>query len=205
VAFCVARALQLIDASSLFSSQIRTAVSGVCFGSFQSRPSSAPEVGKTLDKMTGMKMLDQLYYTAPYIEQDKSQIGVDKEDTAAYAEFLKKMAGLFGRTGAGQSGIDRIQVTENPGCVADAAKKYLNITDPKAIAAFRSIRKETTAAGNIRFVGDRNADGHADEFWAAALAKHATKADGPAFIPVSFSRGRVGRAIASRRSREVFA
>ena len=139
VAFCVARALQLIDAPSLFSSQIKTAVSGVCFGSFQSRPASAPEVGKTLDKMTGLRMLDQLYYTAPYIEQDKSQIGVDKEDTAAYADFLKEMAGLFGRSGAGQTGIDRIQVTENPGCVADAAKKYLNITDPRAIAAIMKI------------------------------------------------------------------
>jgi hypothetical protein len=139
VAFCVARALQLIDAPSLFSSQIKTAVSGVCFGSFQSRPASAPEVGKTLDKMTGLRMLDQLFYTAPYIEQDKSQIGVDKEDTAAYADFLKEMAGLFGRPGAGQTGIDRIQVTENPGCVADAAKKYLNITDPKAIAAIMKI------------------------------------------------------------------
>jgi hypothetical protein len=130
----VARALQLIDASSLFSSQIQTAVSGVCFGSFQSRPSSAPEVGKTLDKMTGMRMLDQLFYTAPYIEQEKSQIGVDKEDTAAYSEFLKEMAGLFGKS-LGQGGVEKIQVTENPGCVADAAKKYLNITDPKAIAA----------------------------------------------------------------------
>lgn len=139
VAFCVARALQLIDAPSLFSSQIKTAVSGVCFGSFQSRPASAPEVGKTLDKMTGLRMLDQLYYTAPYIEQDKSQIGVDKEDTAAYAEFLKEMAGLFGRPGARQTGIEKIQVTENPGCVADAAKKYLNITDPRAIAAIMKI------------------------------------------------------------------
>jgi phage FluMu gp28-like protein len=46
--------------------------------------------------------------------------------------------------------------------------------DDKVIAAFRSIRKETTSAGNIRFVGDRNADGHADEFWAAALCKHAS-------------------------------
>ena len=45
--------------------------------------------------------------------------------------------------------------------------------DPKALAAFRSIRKETTSAGNIRFVGDRTADGHADEFWAAALSRHA--------------------------------
>jgi hypothetical protein len=89
--------------------------------------------------MTGLHMLDQLYYTTPYIEQDKSHIGVDKEDTAAYAEFLKTMTGLFGRSGAGQGGIERIQVTENPGCVADAAKKYLNITDPKAIAAIVKI------------------------------------------------------------------
>jgi len=52
--------------------------------------------------------------------------------------------------------------------------------DDKVVAAFRSIRKETTAAGNIRFVGDRTADGHADEFWAAALAIHARgHADAP--------------------------
>jgi phage FluMu gp28-like protein len=45
--------------------------------------------------------------------------------------------------------------------------------DPKIFSAFRSIRKETTSAGNIRFAGDRGVDGHADEFWAACLAKHA--------------------------------
>jgi phage FluMu gp28-like protein len=56
--------------------------------------------------------------------------------------------------------------------------------DPQTIAAFRSIRKETTAAGNIRFVGERTADGHADEFWAAALALHAAgTAKSPTFVP----------------------
>jgi phage FluMu gp28-like protein len=37
----------------------------------------------------------------------------------------------------------------------------------------RAIRKETTFAGNIRFTADRGKDGHADRFWALALALHA--------------------------------
>jgi len=35
------------------------------------------------------------------------------------------------------------------------------------------VRKEVTPAGNERFVADRDDEGHADEFWAMALALHA--------------------------------
>lgn len=37
-------------------------------------------------------------------------------------------------------------------------------------ADFRSIRKETTASGAVRYVGERSSAGHADRFWACALA-----------------------------------
>lgn len=37
----------------------------------------------------------------------------------------------------------------------------------------RAIKKTTTAAGNIRFDADRSENGHADRFWALALAIHA--------------------------------
>ena len=37
----------------------------------------------------------------------------------------------------------------------------------------RAIKKEVTAAGNIRFAADRGKNGHADRFWAGALARHA--------------------------------
>ncbi len=40
-------------------------------------------------------------------------------------------------------------------------------------ADLRAIKKETTVAGNIRFTADRGRNGHADRFWALALAKHA--------------------------------
>jgi len=36
-----------------------------------------------------------------------------------------------------------------------------------------SVRKTVTAAGNVRYEGERTADGHADRFWALALACHA--------------------------------
>jgi phage FluMu gp28-like protein len=46
---------------------------------------------------------------------------------------------------------------------------------PEVVADFRAIRKETTSAGNIRFTAERNSTGHADRFWAKALARHAAK------------------------------
>lgn len=46
--------------------------------------------------------------------------------------------------------------------------------DEKLRADLRGIKKETTASGNIRFVGDSE-DSHCDRFWAKALALHAGK------------------------------
>jgi len=52
--------------------------------------------------------------------------------------------------------------------------KSLRIPRDDAIRAdLRAIRKTTTAAGNLRFEADRGPEGHADRFWALALAVHA--------------------------------
>jgi phage FluMu gp28-like protein len=47
--------------------------------------------------------------------------------------------------------------------------------DPKIIASHRAVRKETTLSGNVRFVAESNEAGHADDFWAHALAIFAAK------------------------------
>ena len=64
-----------------------------------------------------------------------------------------------------------------------AAFEDLNIripSDPQLRADLRAIKKETTAAGNIRFSADRGENGHSDRFWAGALAIHARGGnDGP--------------------------
>jgi phage FluMu gp28-like protein len=69
-------------------------------------------------------------------------------------------------------------------------------------ADLRSIKKETTAAGNIRFAADRGTNGHADRFWAAALALHAgAQATTPA-LPASFrKKSRRSRAQSYRKNR----
>ncbi|MDR1414081.1 MAG: terminase family protein [Puniceicoccales bacterium] len=43
-------------------------------------------------------------------------------------------------------------------------------SDGSIRADLRSVKRETTFAGNIRFAGDRGRNGHADRFWALALA-----------------------------------
>ncbi len=51
---------------------------------------------------------------------------------------------------------------------------------PDVRADLRAVTKETTAAGNIRFTAERSENGHADRFWALALAIHAGAAAGAA-------------------------
>ncbi len=49
--------------------------------------------------------------------------------------------------------------------------RRLRIPYDKHIRAdLRSVTKQTTAAGNVRFTAERTPDGHADRFWALALA-----------------------------------
>jgi len=53
-------------------------------------------------------------------------------------------------------------------------------SDPQIREDLHKIRKTTTAAGNIRYEGERDENGHSDRFWALALARHAKGAnDGP--------------------------
>jgi len=46
---------------------------------------------------------------------------------------------------------------------------------PEIRADLRAVTKVTTSAGNIRFTAERSENGHADRFWALALAVHAAQ------------------------------
>ncbi|ODN71186.1 terminase large subunit domain-containing protein [Methylobrevis pamukkalensis] len=50
--------------------------------------------------------------------------------------------------------------------------------DKHVRADLRSVTKQVTAAGNVRFTAERTPDGHADRFWALALAVHAGETAG---------------------------
>jgi phage FluMu gp28-like protein len=62
--------------------------------------------------------------------------------------------------------------------------RTLRIPDDRAVFAdFRGIRKTVTAAGNIRFDGERTKDGHSDRFWAAALCVEAASSPNSLYCP----------------------
>jgi phage FluMu gp28-like protein len=55
------------------------------------------------------------------------------------------------------------------------------------------VRKIVTASHNVRLDAPRDADGHADRFWALALAYHASDAArGRAALPMPLARKPVG-------------
>ena len=68
--------------------------------------------------------------------------------------------------------------------------RFLTPDDRFVIADFRKIRKEETSSGNVRFTGERDANGHADRFWAAALCREAKGTVTPLQKPVISSRRR---------------
>jgi len=49
-------------------------------------------------------------------------------------------------------------------------RKFLIPDDQKVREDFHNIQRLVTAAGNVRFAGERTKDGHSDRFWAASLA-----------------------------------
>jgi phage FluMu gp28-like protein len=60
--------------------------------------------------------------------------------------------------------------------------------DPLIRSDLRKVQKVVTAAGNIRFVAESTPDGHADRFWALALALHAGSGESGPVVATSRPR-----------------
>lgn len=96
------------------------------------------------------------------------------DQTGIGRQFAERAAKRFGSRVEGVTFSGPVKETLAYPLKAGLEDRTLRIPDdPVIFSDFRSIRKETTSAGNIRFAGDRGVNGHADRFWACALAKHA--------------------------------
>ena len=66
--------------------------------------------------------------------------------------------------------------------------------DKQVRADLRSVTKQVTTAGNIRFTAERTPDGHADRFWALALALHAASGKPSMYayqaVPTRYAEGK---------------
>ena len=134
-AFCIARALQLMDAGSTFQLQKgKPILSGICKTKFDAVPNSVPTSSFKLDTLPAFRATEQLYYTEPAVgTQGETIMKRSSTDSAKYAEFLAEFAKLYGRpVSGGLTGLDSV-MARDPNCVPQAMNKYLQITDPNQI------------------------------------------------------------------------
>ena len=63
--------------------------------------------------------------------------------------------------------------------------KTIRIPDTADIRSdLHSVKRTVSISGNVRFIGERNENGHADRFWALALAVEATDSTIPTHIDI---------------------
>jgi hypothetical protein len=129
-AFCVARAIQLIDANTLYNPKVSMTLSGICKPVFEPMTTSVPQAKQSLEKIPGFKALDQLFYTRAGLDQ-RGEFSIQVGDIQAYTEFLKDMNDKFGRPGQ-VTDVSKI-IVKDPNCATNAVNKYLQLQDPKEV------------------------------------------------------------------------
>lgn len=140
-----------------------------------------------VEALRAMRKSDQEKILWPWIERsrrtciDATGLGIGWTDDAqdAYGKF--KVEGVTFTPAVKEAMAYPVR-----GAMED---RKVRIPFDQAIRAdLRSVTKQTSAAGNIRFTAERTPDGHADHFWALALALHADST--PSGPPHVASRGR---------------
>jgi hypothetical protein len=131
--FCVARALQLIDARSVLVPKPTTITSGVCKKSPPGLVKSLP-ISKLTD-VPGLQALDQLYFKSQLKEDGTRDFIPDMY----YIEFLDVMRKAFNeKAPTTLKGLESIPSKSFDECGRDAVEKYLFISDPKKIKEIMS-------------------------------------------------------------------
>ena len=139
-----------------------------------------------------IEKLGDVYYTRKWIPLSKKTFAEQEYELYNILQLPQVRRCCIDQTGIGRQFTERAQVKFGTAKVegigftlavkeelayplkAAFEEKTIRIPNDNFIRAdLRAIKKETTAAGNIRFTADRGKNGHADRFWALALAIHA--------------------------------
>lgn len=125
-----------------------------------------------VERMQNMRKSDQEKIIWPWIELcdrtcvDATGLGIGWADDAQdkFGEFKVEAVTFTQRTK---------EAMAYPVRAAFEDKNILIPYDPKIRADLRAVTKQVTTTGNVRFTAESTPDGHADHFWALALAKQA--------------------------------
>ena len=149
---------------------------------------------KDLTVVTVLERVGGVLFTRLLIEMEKTRFSEQEARIYEVLELPQVRRACFDETGLGMQLAERAQDRFGKGKVegvtftgsvkeelaypvkAAFEDRSIRIPDLAALTSdLRGIRKDTTAAGNVRFAGERTAEGHCDRFWSLALAIHAAK------------------------------
>ena len=161
-------------------------------GPFQGRLFCGVDIGRKKD-LTVLWVVEQLgdvFYTRHIETMERMRKSAQEAILWPWFEICDRIC--IDATGLGigwcddaqdQFGEHRVEAVTFTGQVKEALAyplkgamedRTLRIPEDAIIRAdLRKVQKTVTAAGNIRFVAESTPDGHADRFWALALALHA--------------------------------
>ena len=132
-------------------------------------------VRKRID-LKGLKFSEQEAILYPWFEVCR-RVCIDA--TGLGMQFAERSAERFGKykcEGVTFTGPMKEELAYPVRAAFEDRTVRIPFDDDKLKSDIRAIRKEVTAAGNVRFAADRGQNGHADRFWGLALAIHAAKA-----------------------------
>jgi phage FluMu gp28-like protein len=162
------------------------------------------DVGRRHD-LTVIWLLEKLggwWFTRRVMELKNTRFSAQEEILWPLIAHPKTKRCCIDATGLGMQLAERAQekfspyrveaVTFTPAVKEELAYPVRSIMEERGLkipltkeirADLRGVKKETTAAGNIRFTADSGPDGHSDRFWALALAVHAGKTPQGILLP----------------------
>lgn len=130
--FCVARAIQLIDVNVLDAISPTAIRTHICETSFEPVSGMVPKAGEGLNASTGLKSLNQLFYSTYYIDKKgESDFQFMLKPDDSYLQFLTNLQGVFAADNKSVAKLSDIKM-KDPGCDASSKGKALQITEPGA-------------------------------------------------------------------------
>lgn len=181
-------------------------------GPFQGRLYCGVDIGRKKD-LTVLWVVEQLgdvFYTRHVETMEKMRKSAQEAILWPWFEICDRICIDSTGLGIGWSddaqdkfGTYRVEAVTFTGQVKEALAyplrgamedRTVRIPDDALIRSdLRKVKKTVTSAGNIRFIAESTPDGHADRFWALALALHAGSAASGPVVAASRPRAAVER------------
>ena len=184
------------ESTSYFPYELLVACTGPMPGEHTGNHYLGVDVGRRHDR-TAISVVQQLgnaYYAYPVEVMARTEFAIQRAGIKQIWGERKIQRGAIDESGIGMQlaeDLRRELGNIEPVTFTNAIKETLVVTvkrllearrlilpedDKGLISDMHSIKKEITIAGNVRYDAERSESGHADRFWALALAVHASAA-----------------------------